>query len=1173
MKKGLRLLFIFALLITLVACGDREIPTFDDILNQTVNVGSDARNWEEELKNLSDNETSEDALVIEVEDNVNYDVPGTYNVTITVTDESDNVTSATFTVTVVDNVKPVISLVGNAQVSIIAGESFTDPGATFTDNIDGTGAATVSGSVNAAVAGTYTLTYSYTDAAGNAADTVTRTVTVIPVDTQAPVVTLNGDATLTVEAGSTFTDPGATFSDNLDGTGNAVASGTVDTSALGSYTVTYSYTDAQGNAATSVTRTINVVDTTAPVITVANATVTIEVGSTFTNPTANASDNLDADATVTATGTVDASVVGSYTLTYNHTDAQGNVATAVTVTVVVEDTTAPVVTLTGNAALTVEAGSTFTDAGATAVDNYDTSASVVVTGTVDTSSLGIYTLTYTSTDAAGNSSNVTRTVTVVDNTAPVITLNGNASVTVQINEAYTELNATATDNLDANVSVSVTGTVDTTTVGAYTITYTATDAAGNTSTLTRTVNVSDTPPRLAQYAPAEGDTLSIGRYYKFGTIELFLLNYSDKALVVIFEDQTVIDEFEFELEPNGPSQQMPTNIFNNVFSLSSKAILISSYNIQDNSYSSFLFNLETKTVDNSIPSGFVRWYATGPNQGPTGSLIDFDRYYYVVSKGDDRGIYKFNEDLTLTKYVTLQQDYDSVYFRFYNDEYSVFELSSNGMNYSTFSLVLSNSTGDILQTFDNTINRIFMMGNKLFIENSDYNRQDNRVGIFAFSDNQVEITYVATLFVFSDENMEMGPQTTANSLGVTFYDDVNNETQLRFYDDSYTQISIRTFTNTWSFDQDGDYIIVVERGENYNNYSLNAYKNDGSDPIVADFGFTREFITINTSYMFQTNYNVERPFNYLYFVQGTDTNNENTITKVYYFEDEEFVGYDLDDNFNLYGNSSYFYKDNSKVLVMSVEQVYGENDSYTSSGQVLVLDLVSQTATTSETFNFDTSITRGSSNYVFSGDYAVFSYSEETNYSSMKHLIFVDTTDMTVKTVTLEEAITQSYFIGLIVSEDKVTLQFNQFNLETTISNFGETFTQVDSTPGGGGGGGKFVVDDIVNEDDFILQFVFGEMGPSIQLTWNGTVTGTISVANTGYSVYVYDGEGTENDTVYIVFEQDGYAIDVQNPTVTFQGVMTSTGFLTLDDNYNETFGAIPITSDMYLEIFIYYQN
>jgi hypothetical protein len=219
MKKGLRLLFIFALLMTLVACGDREIPTFDDILNQTVNVGSDARNWEDLLENLTDNESSAEALVVEVEDNVNYDVPGTYNVTITVTDESDNTASFTFTVTVVDNVKPVISLVGNAQVSIIAGESFTDPGATYTDNVDGTGAATVTGSVNAAVAGTYTLTYSYTDDAGNAADSVTRTVTVVPVDTQAPVITLTGDATLTVEAGSTFTDPGATFSDNLDGTG------------------------------------------------------------------------------------------------------------------------------------------------------------------------------------------------------------------------------------------------------------------------------------------------------------------------------------------------------------------------------------------------------------------------------------------------------------------------------------------------------------------------------------------------------------------------------------------------------------------------------------------------------------------------------------------------------------------------------------------------------------------------------------------------------------------------------------------------------------------------------------------------------------------------------------------------------------------------------------------
>ena len=76
-----------------------------------------------------------------------------------------------------------------------------------------------------------------------------------------------------------------------------------------------------------------------------------------------------------------------------------------------------------------------------------------------------------------------------DTTAPVITLNGVNPVTFIQGEAYTEAGATASDDRNSSVSVSIGGTVNTSTVGSYTVTYTATDSANNTSTATRTVNV------------------------------------------------------------------------------------------------------------------------------------------------------------------------------------------------------------------------------------------------------------------------------------------------------------------------------------------------------------------------------------------------------------------------------------------------------------------------------------------------------------------------------------------------------------------------------------------------------------------------------------------------------------------------------------------------------------
>lgn len=77
-----------------------------------------------------------------------------------------------------------------------------------------------------------------------------------------------------------------------------------------------------------------------------------------------------------------------------------------------------------------------------------------------------------------------------DTGAPVITLAGSGSMELSLGDTYTELGATATDEEDGDITPTVTGTVNTDKVGEYTVTYTATDAAGNEATaVTRTVKV------------------------------------------------------------------------------------------------------------------------------------------------------------------------------------------------------------------------------------------------------------------------------------------------------------------------------------------------------------------------------------------------------------------------------------------------------------------------------------------------------------------------------------------------------------------------------------------------------------------------------------------------------------------------------------------------------------
>ena len=225
---------------------------------------------------------------------------------------------------------------GDNPLYINQGDTYTDPGATAIENVDGnlTNQIVTVNNVNTAVAGTYTVTYTVTDAAGNTAIPVVRTLNVLVLDTEAPAITLNGPATININQGDTYTDPGATATDNVDGdlTSSIVVSGTIDTNNPGTYTVTYTVNDAAGNAATPVVRTVNVLDTQAPVITLlGDNPINVNQGTTYNDPGATASDNVDGNisSNIVVTNTVDTTTAGTYTVTYTVTDAAGNQGSAI----------------------------------------------------------------------------------------------------------------------------------------------------------------------------------------------------------------------------------------------------------------------------------------------------------------------------------------------------------------------------------------------------------------------------------------------------------------------------------------------------------------------------------------------------------------------------------------------------------------------------------------------------------------------------------------------------------------------------------------------------------------------------------------------------------------------------------------------------------------------------
>ena len=281
---------------------------------------------------------------------------------------------------------------------------------------------------------------------------------------------------MTLNLGEAFADPGYAATDTVDGPVDVMVSGVVTTTALGSYTLTYTARDSAGNDAEPKTRLVKVVstDSTGNYLE-GNANIDHSLGDDYVDEGASATDNVDQEVEVVAVGLqdVDVDTLGIYTVTYTATDSAGNQATPLTRTINVADLSPPVITLNGNAFIELDLDASYNDAGVTVTDNVDANPSKATTGLVDTSKPGNYTLTYTASDAAGNQAvPVTRTVVVLgaDVSAPVINLRGDAVINIELGDSYNELGADVLDDMDQDLAVVISGVVQDDTLGVYTVT-------------------------------------------------------------------------------------------------------------------------------------------------------------------------------------------------------------------------------------------------------------------------------------------------------------------------------------------------------------------------------------------------------------------------------------------------------------------------------------------------------------------------------------------------------------------------------------------------------------------------------------------------------------------------------------------------------------------------------
>ena len=483
-----------------LASGDTDTATYTaatvlGTLLANVTVPADAADQDGDgIADILDEDNDGDG-VIDIEDDFPNDE------TETTDDDGDGIGN-----NMDEDVPPVITLNGAAAVNHEQGTTYIDAGAVATDTVEGILTVIVSGAVDSATAGSYTLTYSASDSAGNAAIVVTRTVTVA--DTVAPVITLAGSASVNHEQGTSYTDLGATASDTVGGTMSVTVTGDVDTETAGIYTLTYTVTDLAGNTATAVTRTVTVVDTSIDDMYLVGASTEYhEQGTEYVDEGVIATDVVDGVLDVVTTGDVDSNIAGTYTLTFTATDNAGN-ERVLTRTVIVSDTIAPDIVFQLPSALEASADENgewvlsdearaYILGALSAVDTVDGSVAIK-DDMPNTFPMGATTVTITATDATGNTASFFFTLTVFDDDGPQITGPAGISVTSSdgLNVPATNSDiaaflsgASSLDNVDGAVTVSSNAPSGGFPIGATTVTFTAVDAAGNTTTYTAVVTI------------------------------------------------------------------------------------------------------------------------------------------------------------------------------------------------------------------------------------------------------------------------------------------------------------------------------------------------------------------------------------------------------------------------------------------------------------------------------------------------------------------------------------------------------------------------------------------------------------------------------------------------------------------------------------------------------------
>ena len=226
-----------------------------------------------------------------------------------------------------------------------------------------------------------------------------------------------------------------------------------------------------------------------PKIELTKIETTLEVGEQLKEPEYKATWlNKDITNLVNKTGKVNQNKLGTYQIEYKIKYLIFIRKKKITINII--DKEAPQIELVGEKEKSICPNKSYEEEGYSAKDNYDGDLTdkVIVTKKENQ-------IIYEVKDSSNNLTTTNRTIIIEDKEKPKIVLKGNNIITIIVNTSYQEPGYTATDNCDGTITekVQVTGNVDTTKIGSYSINYQVTDNQGNTESITRTIRVINKP--------------------------------------------------------------------------------------------------------------------------------------------------------------------------------------------------------------------------------------------------------------------------------------------------------------------------------------------------------------------------------------------------------------------------------------------------------------------------------------------------------------------------------------------------------------------------------------------------------------------------------------------------------------------------------------------------------